>query len=397
MKIRFNFFNKFFFLFAYCSGLLIPIFYIYILKNIKKIYFPKNSKFLLFMIFVIIIQLFSTFISIYSDYNGNGIRYIAIYHNYLSNVFLIIGTFLFYKNIDLRLKFEKFVKFLYFFIIFCSLISFFISFTLSIPIRYKGIIALLTHVDNSYTMVNLTYMGYILNLSIPRISLLGIYPNTSAIIIFIIAVLYLSLYREKLKFKVLNIIIICLILIMTGSRIATIMFCIWAFIYMHKFRNTLLLNILIIFMLCLLNYDFFYLFFKELYDSRIDSSNTRLYIYESSIKFMLNNNVLLGIGYKPKFGDFPMGSHSSFIGFFFKHGLIGLIIISFVYFILIKNFFVSLLFYKKYFYKTYMKVGLFCLGIIFLFEDYDAYELIPFFTGILVYYSFYNKKKRIIS
>lgn len=62
-------------------------------------------------------------------------------------------------------------------------------------------------------------------------------------------------------------------------------------------------------------------------NGRSGSSNTRFLIYKTSIIKAFNDNFLIGSGIKTMIGDYPLGSHSSYIGFFYKTGLLGLAVI----------------------------------------------------------------------
>lgn len=70
-------------------------------------------------------------------------------------------------------------------------------------------------------------------------------------------------------------------------------------------------------------------------NGRPGSTNTRKQIYVSSLDLVINNSVVLGMGVKELIGDYPLGSHSTFIGAFYRVGLIGLTIISSIFFTMI--------------------------------------------------------------
>ena len=59
--------------------------------------------------------------------------------------------------------------------------------------------------------------------------------------------------------------------------------------------------------------------------SRAESNSMRFMLYKKSFERMLVNNPLLGMGIKDLYQDtiYPYGSHSSYIGYFYKTGLIG--------------------------------------------------------------------------
>ena len=56
---------------------------------------------------------------------------------------------------------------------------------------------------------------------------------------------------------------------------------------------------------------------------RESSTATRTNIYMDSLSVMWNNSPLLGCGIKVMRGNYPLGSHSTWIGFLYKTGIIG--------------------------------------------------------------------------
>lgn len=66
------------------------------------------------------------------------------------------------------------------------------------------------------------------------------------------------------------------------------------------------------------------LIFKVIY-SRQGSNSMRLSIYKQSITKCVRESVIWGIGIKEYIGNYPLGSHSTFIGFFYKAGILGLL------------------------------------------------------------------------
>ena len=75
--------------------------------------------------------------------------------------------------------------------------------------------------------------------------------------------------------------------------------------------------------------------------SRAGSNSARTYIYRESIKKVLSENPLFGIGIKYFIGfswaDIPYGSHSTYIGLLYKAGIIGCIIYIIGFFFLLRR------------------------------------------------------------
>lgn len=56
---------------------------------------------------------------------------------------------------------------------------------------------------------------------------------------------------------------------------------------------------------------------------RAESTNTRLALYMESISIAWKNSPFIGMGIKDWFGVIPLGSHSTYVGVFYKTGLFG--------------------------------------------------------------------------
>ena len=62
-----------------------------------------------------------------------------------------------------------------------------------------------------------------------------------------------------------------------------------------------------------------------MFSSRAASNSMRFAIYQNSIEKMIDNNPIIGMGIKDLYGDsiYPYGSHSTYIGYFYKTGILG--------------------------------------------------------------------------
>lgn len=58
-------------------------------------------------------------------------------------------------------------------------------------------------------------------------------------------------------------------------------------------------------------------------NKREGSNNMRVLIYTQSITTMLEHSPVIGIGIKDMLGEYPLGSHSTYIGVFYKAGILG--------------------------------------------------------------------------
>ncbi|WP_395185041.1 O-antigen ligase family protein [Lactiplantibacillus plantarum] len=64
---------------------------------------------------------------------------------------------------------------------------------------------------------------------------------------------------------------------------------------------------------------------QQILVSRQGSTSMRENIYKTSLQVTLENSPIIGNGIKTEFFGYPLGSHSTYIGLFYKAGLIGLI------------------------------------------------------------------------
>lgn len=136
---------------------------------------------------------------------------------------------------------------------------------------------------------------------------------------------------------------------------------------------------LIYFFLTVCSLGVSFLFFNQIIElltdvlnSRVNSNSFRFSIYRESIFYALKNNILFGVGIKIDHGIVPLGSHSTFVGIFYKNGLVGLTL--FLYMLIIS---ISKFYQKKDYLSIFMMTSLL---IIFIFEDIDGtmWEMVLF-------------------
>ena len=109
----------------------------------------------------------------------------------------------------------------------------------------------------------------------------------------------------------------------------------------------------------------------------------RLAIYQNSIMTTLERNILFGNGVKYFFYDYPLGSHSSVIGSFYKTGIIGFILFLTLY---IKLTIISFKCFKK---NPVVSATILAVLLFMIFEDIDGTN------WLLIYFCFlYSGIKR---
>lgn len=118
----------------------------------------------------------------------------------------------------------------------------------------------------------------------------------------------------------------------------------------------------------------------ELVHAREGSNDSRTFLMQESIKVALENSPIIGLGIKDRSVlGYPLGSHSTFVGFIYKTGIVGFIIGSLIF--LVIN--LKLIFLKDMVYKTILKVSLLLMSILFVVEDIDGSNWL-----IVVYFIF---------
>ncbi len=234
--------------------------------------------------------------------------------------------------------------------------------------------------------VNFSRAGFIFEGGSVRISFMGFYVNTAAIISCLIFFLYFSLAFNSEKEKIwLFAAYTCSLIavLMSGSRVVIFVMLIFPILVVFKaiaFRYLgLILAPFVVFL-------FFYLgVFDTINGYREGSSDTRAVIYDVSLSLMQASNLITGLGIKPYTAavDFPLGSHSTYIGYFVKNGLIGLAFVLIYFFFILRELFKSISITSSSIpYIRWMLVLL--VSVIFAFEDLDAFELNAVLFGIML-------------
>ncbi|MEQ8478621.1 MAG: O-antigen ligase family protein [Fulvivirga sp.] len=336
------------------------------------------------MIIFLLIQVISLIIApAFHDYYTLS-RVFAMVHNIAVYSFIFAGYNL-AKQANQNFK-NAFPKFLMSFIL-LVLIGFFVSSYLRHELSYDGLLSFIS--KNKYTTVSFNRMGWTWLGTSPRSEVFGIYSNSTALLLFLTYVM--SAFYTKVRKRTSILVLICLFTI--GSRSMLFFGVIAVLIYHIKSKN---LYLLAVFML-----PFFVLALTTLLpilsEMRQGSNDMRMAIYSESIRLTLDTNFIFGLGVKPILPDimsfsYPVGSHSTLLGYFVKNGILGgalalTLYISALYYSIkyyVNTFFVSVYKYKH---RDFFLVSSFLfLLIISLGEDLDSYEPIMLFVGILLFH-----------
>ena len=235
--------------------------------------------------------------------------------------------------------------------------------------------------------------GYFFSGSFPRITLLGSYPNSVAILVYLMfsicVVGYFSrAYVCSRRYFACLYLISFFLVVMAGSRVVGACVAIMPVLF---FINKPILRLCFVFLapiffLMLLYYDVFSL----IGSMREGSTQTRFVIYQESLRIWYEKSIILGLGIKPKLPDviyYPIGSHSSFIGYLVKNGVIGfLFCVVFIVYVVcrIARAFISP---KNNFVCGFWGV-IFLSLILWSVEDLDSFEPCALLFGLLLGFVF---------
>lgn len=161
------------------------------------------------------------------------------------------------------------------------------------------------------------------------------------------------------------------------------------FIAISSFTSAIILCLMYFFQ----GFTFLYDTFTQVVNAREGSNLTRGSIYQSSVGRAFENSPLIGMGIKDisPYDNLPYGSHSTYLGFFYKTGIIGFVIgILLFLFINFKIYAQSKHYFKNYNLKFFLCM-LGSLSLVLIFEDIDGsnWLIVYYFSvvGILL-----NKK-----
>ena len=162
--------------------------------------------------------------------------------------------------------------------------------------------------------------------------------------------------------------------IMTNSRLGIFLVLLLMFFAVNNIFNKqtnkvlMILFGLILLFIVVFNFDKIANIIDSVIDSREGSTSMRSAIYSLSISRTIDDSLLIGNGIKEIFNGYPLGSHSTFIGFFYKTGLIGTIVVITAFVLLYIEFYRKLKQEEKVIYL----ISAFCVLIFMMTEDLDG-------------------------
>lgn len=328
----------------------------------------KNNKYFFLVVILFCLHIFATFLFIFTN-DTTLTRVIASFNTALS--WIIAGIMLCFtpKNKELSSSINRKISF--FNIIFVVGLSF--------------LALLLQRINKNFSIFgNPLYADDWV--SSGRESRLILFFDYASLITFFV-IINLGFYlNNKINFKDLCVILICFVPVyFSKSRICIVAYLLFLMFYIIRYIKEKLVNykiILFSFIVVLLGGMLVFSsklnnYISNFISMRGNSNNARFDLYLKSVLFTFNNNLLFGSGVKIDYAfNVPYGSHSTFIGLFYKFGLFGLIIGMYLYFSIFKS---SLLSKNKTFF-----ISLISLTIIMLLEDIDGTNWLVFYTFLLL-------------
>ena len=155
--------------------------------------------------------------------------------------------------------------------------------------------------------------------------------------------------------------------------------------WIHNKREIIILLLISILIIGIIGKDFFISIYERMMLYRAGSSETRLAIYTDSINKMLSESPIWGCGVKDIWYLLPYGSHSTFIGMYFKTGIVGGTIFTVGMLVSV----LKTLFFKKTYdlYRLSMNLSLVGVLVVSLFEDLDGadwnFAIFMIFTSLV--------------
>lgn len=245
-------------------------------------------------------------------------------------------------------------------------------------------------VNMPYSAVSIVRPDWLFGINVPRLSLFGSYVNSSAILFFQLFILYyISQIFSGKQFSLLRVILIYFVMlslaVFAGSRI--VIFSAILFGILGFFKNIYCRYLMLLFLLSLMMYLFLNNndFINYVLNAREDSTSTRFELYSLAIKEFINRNIFLGLGIKPKFIEislYPIGSHSTWLGYFVRCGLAGGLFSLIALLFVLANTILSFVKAKGRIFSLWWALSM--LILVYSFEDMDAYEPNSFLFGLIV-------------
>ena len=354
-----------------------------LLVSLKDLYKNRRDLVIIYFAFGFLIQIISISYSVFLDVY-QFMRMIGMVHNLIVYLLIVCGVVYSYS---FRMD---------------DLISFFTktSILLASLVVLVFFVHLLSGQENAYSLpwgnVVFSRAGYILGFTYPRVSIFAPYVNAlglMAVIIYgIVSLSYISGYITLKKTFVIGVAMF-FVAVMAGSRTGVLIIAVLFYMNIaYKMKIVgLILSVLVI--STLLVFSYYNDLISLLLEARAGSTDTRLALYLFSLDLVLEYSPVVGLGQKP-FIQFsiPIGSHSTYIGYVVKNGLLGLIFVVFGFAFIFIDLLLSII--RGCSYRVYTSIVILLVMASLMTEDIDAFELNALLFGILVGLYFIERKRK---
>ncbi|WP_404427741.1 O-antigen ligase family protein [Ureibacillus chungkukjangi] len=119
----------------------------------------------------------------------------------------------------------------------------------------------------------------------------------------------------------------------------------------------------------------------ELFSAREGSNDSRTFLMVESIRIPFENSPIIGMGIKDRSAiGYPLGSHSTFIGFMYKTGILGVLLGTIVFIIIT----LKIISAKENPFSKMLTIFMLIMPIVFLVEDIDGSNWLIVFYFIFV-------------
>lgn len=286
--------------------------------------------------FRLILFIFFYFVAIsFASRDAEFIRVIASLYN-LSYWLMIIPVIFLIKNFSDKLTVEVLKALRFNLIVIIISAYFFSSFYEGYDLQYNSLLGTVVGGDipaliSDSVNIKIFYPDYTSLGKSQRLAIFSPYPTALAQLV--LALFFLSLLVTKKAFHKFLLWVACFgVIYLTKSRGVAVSFllCSTVFIYFNFQSKPFRASLGILFSLISLFIAVFYIdniisFWRDFNSLRANSSNLRFYLYMYSIEYWLEENPIFGVGIKPRFDwlFIPLGSHSTFLGIFFRTGIVG--------------------------------------------------------------------------
>ncbi len=295
------------------TGFLLPFMYLAYLLNLNRVfaYLKKANPTIALVVAFTLIQILSAILSITYDFFSFE-RLAAVAHNIFAFTFVFIG-YAFMQDDQLNIYIKKYTSHVFVSVFLLIIIGTIYSLTFTKTLYIPSVFSLFG-LESKFTAPQFNMLDWYLFSNFPRTQVLGIYPNSTGLLLILLYVVVISLNFHQFtgKKKFLFTLILLVGCFLTGSRTYLLLSGSFVLILIIKNKSYLSLlsfsvPVLIVTSLVVVEY---------LLSLRTGSNNARMMIYEGSFNFMMKTNPVFGLGVKPRLPEiiglpYPLGSHST--------------------------------------------------------------------------------------